>query len=153
MLVGSLSRSHQGLKLQNLIILLTAILILDLSWNISYISRNELTREDFIDVIAETDGTTITLTAEDTISNGVVVFRIFMASNAQKNCYFKFDDGVISEYKGVVENITLRDVVIKPLARSEEFRAAWLNSYERNGNTFTIQNTNTNKISEVNYTR
>ena len=61
------------------------------------VSKNELTREDTIDVVAETDGKTITLTAEDTISNGMIVYRIYLA-NAQKNCYFKFEEDEITEY-------------------------------------------------------
>ena len=112
------------------------------------VSKNELKRQDTIDVVAETDGSTITLTAEDTISNGMIVFRIYLA-NAQKNCYFRFEEGEITEYKGVSENITLGDVVIKPLARSEEFRASWLNSYEKNDNIITIHSTHISKISGV----
>ena len=65
------------------------------------------------------------------------------------NCYFKFNDGVITEYKGVTENIALGDVIIKPHSRSEKFKAEWLNSYEKKDYAITIQNANTNKISGV----
>lgn len=65
------------------------------------ISKNELIRGDIIDVIEETDGTSIILTAEDTISNGMIAFRIFMDNNAQKNCYIKFENNEITDYKGI----------------------------------------------------
>ena len=112
------------------------------------IKKDEFARDDIIDVLAETDGTTITLTAEDTISEGMIVVKIYM-SNAQKNFYIKIENGEITEYKGVSENITLGNIVIKPLARSEEFRASYLTDIQLNDKTITITNTNQNKISGV----
>lgn len=65
------------------------------------ISKIELIRGEIIDIIEETDGDSIILTAEDTISNGRVAFRIFMDNNAQKNCYNEFENNEITDYKGI----------------------------------------------------
>ena len=100
---------------------------------LNYISKDELIRDDTIDIFPRVENSTLILELEDTIIHGLIVFKIFVksagnsVSQLQRRLYIKVVDGEITAYKGVQdENITIDGVTIKLLARSEDDRVAYM---------------------------
>lgn len=98
------------------------------------ITYDELTRQDIIDFSSKVENNLITLESEDSIDNGILVFRIYLA-NTQRNFYLKFENNQIIEFKGLTENIEVNGETIKYLANSETFREQFLETPNFENNT------------------
>ena len=100
--------------------------------NAAYITKDDLVRDDTVDVFASVSASTLLLEFEDAILNGLIVFKIFVKNKVAdtsivRRMYIKVSDGVIAEYKGVQDaDVTIDGITIKLLARSEDDRAAYM---------------------------
>ncbi|WP_300485523.1 hypothetical protein, partial [uncultured Brachyspira sp.] len=123
----------------------------------NYINKNELTRDDKIDITVNVDkeNNNILFEAEDNINTGLLVFQVYVGNDTKqfrRRVYVKVIEGQIEEYKGVQEDILVNDpatgenVSLKLLAHSEEDRVAYFPDIIINGKTITIESQNEYRI-------
>ena len=123
----------------------------------NYINKNELTRDDKIDIIVNVDkeNNNILFEAEDNINTGLMVFQVYVGNDTKqfrRRVYVKVIDGQIEEYKGVQQNMEVNDPVsgenvsLKLLAHSEEDRVAYFPDIIIEGKTITIESQNEYRI-------
>ncbi|WP_347294444.1 hypothetical protein, partial [Helicobacter typhlonius] len=123
----------------------------------NYINKNELTRDDKIDITVNVDkeNNNILFEAEDNINTGLMVFQVYVGNDTKqfrRRVYVKVIDGQIEEYKGVQQNMEVNDPVsgenvsLKLLAHSEEDRVAYFPDIIIEGKTITIESQNEYRI-------
>ena len=120
-----------------------------------YIRKDELARDDKIDITATFVDGNIKFEAEDTISNGLLVYQLYVG-NAQKQfrrrIYISILDGIVDEYMGVQEDTEAYDattgeyIPMKGLAHSEEDRVAYMEVVNVEDKSITIPVDSTYKI-------
>ena len=98
-----------------------------------YVSKDDLTRMDVIDVVCSSSTRFIRLTAEDTITNGELRVKIFIAGKDPQTVSISYVDGKVEKYKGI-DNET------------EAFRNIYLNSITVNDNITVIEKTESIQI-------
>lgn len=100
-----------------------------------YVGKNELVRDDEIDIFAryDNDNKVLLLEFEDNIVSGLIIFKIFAKSDSttrQRRLYIKIVDGSITEYHGVQSDTTVDGFDLKRLARSEDDKLAYFPNAE-----------------------
>ncbi len=106
----------------------------------AYVNKDELIRDDAIDIFPRVDHehSVLLFEFEDNIVSGLIVFKTFAVSESnerQRRFYIKIVDGVIVDYKGVQTETTIEGsfaggITIKPLAKSEDDRLAFMPTAE-----------------------
>ena len=112
----------------------------------NYINKNELVREDVIDVIGKVDNGKVILEPEDVIVSGLIVFKLYIG-NLQRRFYITIENKEIIDYKGIQEEIELKGTIFKPLARSEDDRKVYLPNAVIEGKNIEIQIVGNYKVS------
>ncbi len=97
----------------------------------NYVNKNELKRDDIIDIFPSVDNEhkVIKFEFEDNIINGLIVFKTFANNNStsrQRRFYIKIADGEITDYKGVQDDLVIDGISLKGLANSESDRINYM---------------------------